>query len=215
MVHRPFIRKAINNVFYRFVFETEHHNGIAELLEILGSIINGFALPLKEEHKVGLWSTAADLTCALRVIHSVAAAGDLVVVSAHGLTLGWPQEQQPAAPVLQASAPEAVWHAARYTACCCWSCHARTLSAMLTSKADLPHGCAELPAASADAATQAQVCGHVPSTAGVLCNTGKCLSSSLRQRILACLCPGSTLWQLPTQELKSASSCSQGSPALC
>jgi serine/threonine-protein phosphatase 2A regulatory subunit B' len=52
MVHRPFIRKAINNVFYRFVFETERHNGIAELLEILGSIINGFALPLKEEHKV-------------------------------------------------------------------------------------------------------------------------------------------------------------------
>ena len=29
MVHRPFIRKAINYVFYRFVFETEHHNGIA------------------------------------------------------------------------------------------------------------------------------------------------------------------------------------------
>lgn len=53
MVHRPFIRKAINNVFYRFVFETERHNGVAELLEILGSIINGFALPLKEEHKVG------------------------------------------------------------------------------------------------------------------------------------------------------------------
>jgi serine/threonine-protein phosphatase 2A regulatory subunit B' len=46
------VRKAINNVFYRFIFETEHHNGIAELLEILGSIINGFALPLKEEHKV-------------------------------------------------------------------------------------------------------------------------------------------------------------------
>ncbi|CAN1321792.1 Serine/threonine protein phosphatase 2A 59 kDa regulatory subunit B' gamma isoform [Linum perenne] len=51
MVHRPFIRKAINNIFYRFIFETEKHNGIAELLEILGSIINGFALPLKEEHK--------------------------------------------------------------------------------------------------------------------------------------------------------------------
>ncbi|RVW97402.1 Serine/threonine protein phosphatase 2A 59 kDa regulatory subunit B' zeta isoform [Vitis vinifera] len=41
MVHRPFIRKAINNIFYRFIFETEKHNGIAELLEILGSIING------------------------------------------------------------------------------------------------------------------------------------------------------------------------------
>ncbi|KAJ0094103.1 hypothetical protein Patl1_16848 [Pistacia atlantica] len=54
MVHRPFIRKAINNIFFRFVFETEKHNGIAELLEILGSIINGFALPLKEEHKVFL-----------------------------------------------------------------------------------------------------------------------------------------------------------------
>lgn len=54
MVHRPFIRKVINNIFYRFIFETEKHNGIAELLEILGSIINGFALPLKEEHKLFL-----------------------------------------------------------------------------------------------------------------------------------------------------------------
>jgi serine/threonine-protein phosphatase 2A regulatory subunit B' len=54
MVHRPFIRKAINNVFYRFIFETQHYNGIGELLEILGSIINGFALPMKEEHKLFL-----------------------------------------------------------------------------------------------------------------------------------------------------------------
>ncbi|XP_042036189.1 serine/threonine protein phosphatase 2A 57 kDa regulatory subunit B' theta isoform-like [Salvia splendens] len=54
MVHRPFVRKAINNIFYHFIFETEKHNGIAELLEILGSIINGFALPLKEEHKLFL-----------------------------------------------------------------------------------------------------------------------------------------------------------------
>ncbi|XP_044465963.1 serine/threonine protein phosphatase 2A 59 kDa regulatory subunit B' zeta isoform-like isoform X2 [Mangifera indica] len=54
MVHRPFIRKAINNIFYQFIFETEKHNGTAELLEILGSIINGFALPLKEEHKLFL-----------------------------------------------------------------------------------------------------------------------------------------------------------------
>lgn len=48
---RSFIRKSINNVFYQFIYETERFNGIAELLEILGSIINGFALPLKEEHK--------------------------------------------------------------------------------------------------------------------------------------------------------------------
>lgn len=55
LLRRPYIRKAINNVFYRFVYETDRHNGIAELLEILGSIINGFALPLKEEHKVYLY----------------------------------------------------------------------------------------------------------------------------------------------------------------
>lgn len=54
MVHRPFIRKAINNIFYRFIYETERHCGIGELLEILGSIINGFALPMKEEHKLFL-----------------------------------------------------------------------------------------------------------------------------------------------------------------
>uniref|UniRef100_A0A8C2E9P0 Serine/threonine protein phosphatase 2A regulatory subunit n=1 Tax=Cyprinus carpio TaxID=7962 RepID=A0A8C2E9P0_CYPCA len=39
---RAFIRKQINNIFLC---------GVAELLEILGSIINGFALPLKAEHK--------------------------------------------------------------------------------------------------------------------------------------------------------------------
>lgn len=51
---RSFIRKSINNVFFQFIYETERFNGIAELLEILGSIINGFALPLKEEHKLFL-----------------------------------------------------------------------------------------------------------------------------------------------------------------
>ncbi|KAG9333941.1 hypothetical protein JZ751_009331, partial [Albula glossodonta] len=72
---RAYIRKQINNIFLRyvppssagthlhlpqawsiilflrFIYETEHFNGVAELLEILGSIINGFALPLKSEHK--------------------------------------------------------------------------------------------------------------------------------------------------------------------
>lgn len=51
---RAFIRKQINNIFLRFVYELEKFNGIAELLEILGSIINGFAIPLKEEHKLFL-----------------------------------------------------------------------------------------------------------------------------------------------------------------
>ncbi|CAI5521879.1 unnamed protein product [Closterium sp. Naga37s-1] len=54
MVHRPFIRRAINHIFFRFIYDTQRHNGVAELLEILGSIINGFALPLKDEHKVFL-----------------------------------------------------------------------------------------------------------------------------------------------------------------
>lgn len=52
MVHRPFIRKAIHHVFYSFTLdrpparmpssnptsllaENDHHNGVAELLEIL------------------------------------------------------------------------------------------------------------------------------------------------------------------------------------
>ncbi|KAL2207960.1 putative B56-delta regulatory subunit of protein phosphatase 2A [Sarocladium strictum] len=51
---RSFIRRSINNVFFQFTYETERFNGIAELLEILGSIINGFALPLKVEHKIFL-----------------------------------------------------------------------------------------------------------------------------------------------------------------
>ncbi|GJT57053.1 serine/threonine protein phosphatase 2A 57 kDa regulatory subunit B' kappa isoform [Tanacetum coccineum] len=54
MVHRPFIRMSVSNIIFRFVFETEKHNGIAELLEIFGSVISGFALPLKKEHKMFL-----------------------------------------------------------------------------------------------------------------------------------------------------------------
>ncbi|MBA0661622.1 hypothetical protein Goklo_005898, partial [Gossypium klotzschianum] len=61
MVHRPFVRKAVSNIIYRFVFETERHNGIAELLEIFGSIISGFAVPLKEEHKMFLWKALIPL----------------------------------------------------------------------------------------------------------------------------------------------------------
>jgi len=51
---RAYIRRSFNNIFFKFIYEEEHHNGIAELLEILGSIINGFAIPLKDEHKVFL-----------------------------------------------------------------------------------------------------------------------------------------------------------------
>ncbi|KAI1719616.1 protein phosphatase 2A regulatory B subunit (B56 family) domain-containing protein [Ditylenchus destructor] len=51
---RSYIRKQINNIFYTFIYETDRHNGIGELLEVLGSVINGFALPLKEEHRTFL-----------------------------------------------------------------------------------------------------------------------------------------------------------------
>jgi len=51
MSFRSFLRKAMNNVFYRVIYDDEQHNGLAELLEILGSIINGFAIPLKDEHQ--------------------------------------------------------------------------------------------------------------------------------------------------------------------
>lgn len=61
MGNRPFIRKAVSNIFYRFVFETDHHNGIAELLEVFGSVISGFAKPLKEEHKLFLWKVLIPL----------------------------------------------------------------------------------------------------------------------------------------------------------
>merc|ERR1719244_1536968 len=54
MPFRSFIRKAMNNILYPVIYLNVRHNGISELLEILGSIINGFALPLKEEHKIFL-----------------------------------------------------------------------------------------------------------------------------------------------------------------
>eukprot|EP00434_Breviolum_minutum_P031306 symbB.v1.2.027686.t1/scaffold2841.1/size69124/4 len=48
---RAFIRRAIQQTFYKVLYEGDVYNGVGELLEIMGSIINGFALPLKEEHK--------------------------------------------------------------------------------------------------------------------------------------------------------------------
>nr|XP_032834818.1 serine/threonine-protein phosphatase 2A 56 kDa regulatory subunit alpha isoform-like [Petromyzon marinus] len=48
---RAFIRTQINNILLRYIYETERFNGVGEILEILGSIIDGFALPLKTEHK--------------------------------------------------------------------------------------------------------------------------------------------------------------------
>lgn len=54
MALRAYIRRAIQNIFLKYIHEDESENGISELLEILGSIINGFAHPIKEEHKIFL-----------------------------------------------------------------------------------------------------------------------------------------------------------------
>ena len=35
----------------RVTYEVEDHNGLSELFEIFGSIVNGFVVPLKAEHK--------------------------------------------------------------------------------------------------------------------------------------------------------------------
>lgn len=51
---RAFIRKQMGHIFCSYVCETEYNNGIADLLDIMGSIIKGFVLPLKDEHKVFL-----------------------------------------------------------------------------------------------------------------------------------------------------------------
>jgi|TARA_B110000285_G_scaffold227319_1_gene288454 serine/threonine-protein phosphatase 2A regulatory subunit B' len=44
------IRKAMNETFYSLIHETHKFNGAAELLDILASIISGFAVPLRDEH---------------------------------------------------------------------------------------------------------------------------------------------------------------------
>lgn len=53
--YRSFMRKAMTELFLQFIYESDHRqNGIGEILEIWGSIINGFTIPLKDEHKVFL-----------------------------------------------------------------------------------------------------------------------------------------------------------------
>lgn len=47
---RSYIRIQINNIFVSFIYETDYHNGISDLLEFMGSVINGFVVPLKDEH---------------------------------------------------------------------------------------------------------------------------------------------------------------------
>ncbi|KAI0375009.1 protein phosphatase PP2A0 B subunit gamma isoform [Pilatotrama ljubarskyi] len=100
------IRRSINNVFFHFIYETERHNGIAELLEILGSIINGFALPLKKEHKIFLMKVLIPLHkvkslsmyhpqlayCVVQFLEKDASLAEEVVL---GLLKYWPKVNSP------------------------------------------------------------------------------------------------------------------------
>lgn len=45
---RKMIRKAITDCFYSLIHENFKFNGASELLDILASIISGFAVPLRE-----------------------------------------------------------------------------------------------------------------------------------------------------------------------
>ncbi|KAI1319704.1 hypothetical protein EDD11_003398 [Mortierella claussenii] len=103
---RAFIRRSINNVFFQFIYEKERHNGIAELLEILGSIINGFALPLKEEHKTFLTKVLLPLhkvksltlyhpQLAYCVVQFLEKDPTLTEEVVHGLLRFWPKVNSP------------------------------------------------------------------------------------------------------------------------
>jgi len=53
-IRRALIRRVVCTVFYEFVLEGGTRNGVGAMLEILASIINGFTLPIKDEHKCTL-----------------------------------------------------------------------------------------------------------------------------------------------------------------
>jgi len=60
---RGFVRRSIQHWLHSAIYEAEAHDGtgISELLEILGSIVDGFAVPLKAEHKDYLRKTLIPL----------------------------------------------------------------------------------------------------------------------------------------------------------
>jgi serine/threonine-protein phosphatase 2A regulatory subunit B' len=47
---RPAIRTTIQHIFLTYIYETRYFCGITELLDIMISIVNGYVVPLKQEH---------------------------------------------------------------------------------------------------------------------------------------------------------------------
>eukprot|EP01084_Bolivina_argentea_P133789 236138_1 len=48
---RSVLLKSIRNVFYTVIYHGTIHNGMKELLEIFGTMINDFEIPLSDEHR--------------------------------------------------------------------------------------------------------------------------------------------------------------------
>ncbi|EDQ92248.1 uncharacterized protein MONBRDRAFT_14768, partial [Monosiga brevicollis MX1] len=48
---RATIRKCIRDELLHFIYESQSHNGIEEIIEVVGSIIKGFATPIRAEHR--------------------------------------------------------------------------------------------------------------------------------------------------------------------
>ena len=48
---RQYVKEQIMNLLLTIITDAETHNGLTELLEILGSITNGLSVPLKLEHQ--------------------------------------------------------------------------------------------------------------------------------------------------------------------
>ncbi|XP_039274797.2 serine/threonine-protein phosphatase 2A 56 kDa regulatory subunit alpha isoform-like [Styela clava] len=51
---RATVRRQINNIFLAYLYDGQEFTGVAEILEILGSIINGYVSPMKPEHHLFL-----------------------------------------------------------------------------------------------------------------------------------------------------------------
>jgi len=103
---RSLIRKWFNNIFHTFIYEAEKFHGAAEILEILGSIINGFALPLKSEHKsfftrvlIPLHKVRSLATFHQQLTYCIAQFVEkdstLAVPWIHGLVRYWPNTNSP------------------------------------------------------------------------------------------------------------------------
>lgn len=58
---RAYIRNCMSNFFLAYMYDHGNHTGVAELLEVMGSIVNGFIYPLKDEHKKFLFNVVLPL----------------------------------------------------------------------------------------------------------------------------------------------------------